>query len=122
MVFSADRKGSQSRQSERLRHPPKEPSGPAVVGHRKSIRAGHAGRRMKTQSDNMPVINIRLARRETPTTAEQKAALIAGITDLMHQVLAKRRESVVVIIDEVEPENWGEGGEAVTVIRKRRQT
>ncbi|MDP2742480.1 MAG: 4-oxalocrotonate tautomerase family protein [Hydrogenophaga sp.] len=68
----------------------------------------------------MPLVQIRLARRDTPTTAEQKAALIAGITDLMQSVLDKRRESVVVIIDEVDPDNWGEGGEPVTSIRRRR--
>lgn len=68
----------------------------------------------------MPLINVRLTRRDEPVTAEQKARLIAGITDLMEAVLAKRRESVVVIIDEIDPDNWGEGGESVTVLRRRR--
>jgi 4-oxalocrotonate tautomerase len=68
----------------------------------------------------MPFINIRLTRREQPTTREQKAALIAGVTQLMQDVLAKRPESVVVVIDEVDPDNWGEGGESVTVLRERR--
>lgn len=68
----------------------------------------------------MPIVNIRLARRPEPTAPQQKAALIAGITELMHSVLDKRRESVVVVIDEVDPENWGEGGEPVTAIRARR--
>ena len=48
----------------------------------------------------MPLVNIRLARRDVPTTAAQKAALIAGVTQLMQQVLDKRPESVTVIIDE----------------------
>lgn len=69
----------------------------------------------------MPLVNIRLARRDLPTTAAQKAALIAGVTQLMQQVLDKRPESVTVIIDEVDPENWGQGGEPVTVIRQRSQ-
>jgi len=69
----------------------------------------------------MPLINIRLARRDEPTTTEQKAALIAGVTQLMQQVLDKRPETVTVIIDEVDPQNWGQGGEPVTVIRQRRQ-
>lgn len=42
----------------------------------------------------MPLVNIRLARRELPTTAAQKAALIAGVTQLMQQVLDKRPDSV----------------------------
>ena len=53
----------------------------------------------------MPLVNIRLARRDLPTTAAQKAALIAGVTQLMQQVLDKRPESVTVIIDEVDLQN-----------------
>jgi 4-oxalocrotonate tautomerase len=68
----------------------------------------------------MPLVNIRLTRRDQPTTREQKAALIAGVTQLMQDVLAKRADSVVVIIDEIDPDNWGEGGESVTVLRQRR--
>lgn len=68
----------------------------------------------------MPLITIRLARRDEPTSPEQKARLISGISDLMESVLSKRRESITVIIDEVDPENWGEGGEPVTTIRRRR--
>lgn len=67
----------------------------------------------------MPLVNIRLARRNLPTTAAQKAALIAGVTQLMQQVLDKRPESVTVIIDEIDPENWGQGGEPVMEIRRR---
>jgi 4-oxalocrotonate tautomerase len=68
----------------------------------------------------VPLVTLRIARRATPTTAAQKAALIAGLTDVVERVLDKRRDSVTVIIDEVDPENWGEGGEAVTAIRARR--
>jgi 4-oxalocrotonate tautomerase len=68
----------------------------------------------------MPLVTIRLARREVPTSGAQKAELMAGITDLMERVLHKRRESVTVIIDEVDADNWGEGGEPVSVIRTRR--
>ena len=68
----------------------------------------------------MPLVNIRLTRRELATTREQKAALIAGVTQLMQDVLAKRADSVVVIIDEIDPDNWGEGGESVTVLRDLR--
>lgn len=69
----------------------------------------------------MPLANIRLVRRDLPTTAAQKAALIAGVTQRMQQVLDKRTASVTVIIDEVDPENWGQGGEPVTVIRQRNK-
>ena len=69
----------------------------------------------------MPLVTIRIARRATPTTAEQKAKLIAGVTDVVQSVLDKRRDSVTVIIDEVDPDNWGEGGVTVTHQRAQRQ-
>lgn len=68
----------------------------------------------------MPLVTVRLARRATPTTLEQKQRLIAGITDVVESVLDKRRESVTVIIDEVDPDNWGEGGVTVTEARAAR--
>jgi 4-oxalocrotonate tautomerase len=70
----------------------------------------------------MPLITIHLARRDKPTSPEQKARLISGVTDLMETVLSKRRSSVTVIINEIDPENWGEGGEPVTEIRRRRSS
>ena len=39
----------------------------------------------------MPLVTIRIARRDTPATAEQKARLIAGITDVVQATLDKRR-------------------------------
>ncbi len=69
----------------------------------------------------MPLVTIRLARRETPATREQKAALSAGATRLLQEVLGKRPEDVTVLIDEIDPDNWGQGGESATVLRQRRQ-
>ncbi len=69
----------------------------------------------------MPLITIRLARRETPVTREQKALLISGVTQLMHDILAKHPEDVVVLIDEIDPDNWGQGGHSASVLRQRRR-
>ena len=71
----------------------------------------------------MPLVNIRLANRDIPTTSAQKAALIAGVTRLMQEVLDKKPETVTVtvIIDEIDPDNWGVGGEQVTAVRQRSQ-
>ncbi len=69
----------------------------------------------------MPIVTIRLARRETPTTREQKAALIRGVTQLLQDVLAKRPEDVTVLIDEIDPENWGQGGESASTLRAKRR-
>jgi 4-oxalocrotonate tautomerase len=68
----------------------------------------------------MPLVTIRIARRDVPATAEQKARLIAGVTDVVQSVLDKRRDSITVIIDEVDPDNWGEGGQTVTRTRAQR--
>jgi 4-oxalocrotonate tautomerase len=65
----------------------------------------------------MPYVNIKI----TPAaTAEQKAALIKGVTDLLATVLNKNPETTFVVIDEVESDNWGIGGETVTVRRQRK--
>lgn len=58
----------------------------------------------------MPFVNIRI----TPgATEDQKAELIAGATDLLVKVLNKNPATTFVIIDEVETENWGIGGQSV---------
>ncbi len=65
----------------------------------------------------MPYVNIKITRENA--TAEQKARLIAGVTDLLKTVLGKNPATTVVVIDEVETDNWGIGGESVTVRRKK---
>lgn len=67
----------------------------------------------------MPFVNIRVTREKGGPTAEQKAELIKGATDLLARVLGKNPATTVVIIDEVETDNWGIGGETVTVRRKK---
>lgn len=52
-------------------------------------------------------------------TADQKAELITGVTDLLADVLGKNPTTTVVVIDEVDTDNWGIGGESVTKRRKR---
>ncbi|TSD54651.1 4-oxalocrotonate tautomerase family protein [Variovorax sp. KBS0712] len=70
----------------------------------------------------MPLVTICLARREPATSKEQKAALIAGATKLLHDVLGKRPEDVTVLIEEVDPDNWGQGGESAAALRRRRHS
>jgi 4-oxalocrotonate tautomerase len=65
----------------------------------------------------MPYVNIQITREGA--TAEQKAALIAGATRLLVDVLGKNPATTVVVIDEVDTDNWGVGGESVTVRRKQ---
>ena len=65
----------------------------------------------------MPYVNIKVTREGV--TPEQKAKLIKGVTDLLVDVLGKNPATTVVVIDEVETDNWGIGGESVAVLRQR---
>jgi 4-oxalocrotonate tautomerase len=65
----------------------------------------------------MPYVNIKITREGA--TAEQKAALIKGATQLLVDVLGKNPATTVVVIDEVETDNWGIGGESVTIRRRK---
>ena len=65
----------------------------------------------------MPYVNIKITKEGA--SAEQKAELIRGVTDLLVKVLGKNPKTTMVVIDEVETDNWGVGGESVTVIRSR---
>mgnify|MGYP003577769075 CR=1 FL=1 len=56
----------------------------------------------------MPYVNIRITREGA--TADQKAELIGGVTELLRRVLGKNPATTVVTIDEVDFENWGIGG------------
>lgn len=65
----------------------------------------------------MPYVNIKVT--NDGVTSQQKAELIKGVTDLLQKVLNKNPETTVVVIDEVETDNWGIGGQQVTVRRKK---
>jgi 4-oxalocrotonate tautomerase len=65
----------------------------------------------------MPYVNIKITREGA--TSEQKTKLIEGVTNLLRDVLNKNPATTVVVIDEVDTDNWGIGGESVTVRRKR---
>ena len=65
----------------------------------------------------MPYVNIKITKEGV--TAEQKQKLIQGATDLLVDVLGKNPKTTVVVIDEVDTDNWGIAGESVTTRRKR---
>ena len=68
----------------------------------------------------MPYVNIKVTGGAEAPTKEQKAELIKGVTDLLVRVLNKNPASTMVVIDEVEMDNWGLGGESITERRKKR--
>jgi 4-oxalocrotonate tautomerase len=67
----------------------------------------------------MPYVNIKITNENV--TPEKKAELIKGVTLLLQDVLGKNPQTTVVVIDEVETDNWGIGGETVTVRRTREE-
>lgn len=67
----------------------------------------------------MPYVNIKITNEDV--TPEKKALLIKGATQLLVDVLGKNPNTTVVVIDEVDTDNWGIGGETVTKRRKKGQ-
>lgn len=67
----------------------------------------------------MPYVNIKITREGA--TAAQKAALIAGVTDLLARVLDKNPATTFVVIDEVALEDWGIGGLPVEAYRQAKR-
>jgi len=65
----------------------------------------------------MPFVNIKITKEGA--TKAQKQLLVAGVTELLSTVLNKNPATTIVIIDEVETDNWGIAGELVTERRKR---
>jgi len=66
----------------------------------------------------MPYVNIKITKEKV--TSKQKAELINGVTNLLERVLNKNLATIVVIIDEVEIDNWGIAGEQVSERRKEK--
>jgi len=67
----------------------------------------------------MPYVNIKITKEGV--TAEKKAQLIQGVTSLLADLLGKNPQTTVVVIDEVDTDNWGIGGETVTVRRRNER-
>jgi 4-oxalocrotonate tautomerase len=64
----------------------------------------------------MPYVNVRITK---GATVDEKTRVIEGITEVMVNVLGKNPKSTFVVIDEIDTDNWGIGGETLTEIRKR---
>jgi len=65
----------------------------------------------------MPFVSVRITR--DGATREQKARVIREMTETLQHVLGKAPELTHVVIEEVETDNWGVGGEPATVTRAR---
>mgnify|MGYP001798137172 CR=1 FL=1 len=69
----------------------------------------------------MPYVNIKVTQEGGPDgngpSDAEKAQLVAGVTDLLLQVLGKDPATTFVVIDEVPLKNWGISGKQVSLIR-----
>ena len=65
----------------------------------------------------MPMVNVKITREGA--TAEQKSQVMAEMTEVLARVLGKKPETTIVIIEEVETENWGIAGQPVSERRKQ---
>lgn len=66
----------------------------------------------------MPYVNLQITR---GASREQKAALVADITQSLMQRLGKRPEHIHIVIQEINEEDWGYAGELTDVWRARQQ-
>lgn len=67
----------------------------------------------------MPYVNIKITREGA--TAEQKRQVMEGVTQVLVDVLGKNPKTTMVVIEEIDTDNWGVGGVPVTELRKASQ-
>jgi 4-oxalocrotonate tautomerase len=65
----------------------------------------------------MPFVTVRITR--DGVTTEQKAQVIAEITETLERVLNKRPDLTHIVIEEVDTDNWGYAGITTTQYRKQ---
>jgi 4-oxalocrotonate tautomerase len=71
----------------------------------------------------MPIATVQITREGTTpdrqsVTAEEKAAIIKSVSQVLLDVLNKPLEATFVVIEEVDLGNWGWGGMPVPAYRK----
>ncbi len=71
----------------------------------------------------MPIVTVQVTREgttpdRTSVSAEEKAAIIKGVSEVLLEVLNKPLESTYVVIEEVDLDNWGWGGLPTAHYRK----
>ena len=65
----------------------------------------------------MPFVSVRITR--DGVTREQKAQVIAEITETLQRVLGKPPELTHIVIEEIDTDNWGYKGITTTELRKK---
>lgn len=65
----------------------------------------------------MPFVSVRITK--DGVSREQKAQVIAEITETLQRVLNKRPELTHIVIEEVDTDNWGYAGITTTEYRSQ---
>ncbi|MBI3904977.1 MAG: 4-oxalocrotonate tautomerase family protein [Pseudomonas fluorescens] len=68
----------------------------------------------------MPFVSVRITR--DGVTQQQKAQVIAEITETLERVLGKRPDLTHIVIEEIDTDNWGYAGMTTTEYRKNLKT
>lgn len=65
----------------------------------------------------MPYVNVKITK--GGVTVAQKKKLVADITSSLVSTLGKQPEHIHIVIDEIDPENWGFAGMLTTEYRTK---
>lgn len=68
----------------------------------------------------MPYVNVKITK--DGVTSEQKRRVVADITRSLVENLGKKPEHIHIVIDEVDPENWGYAGMLTTEYRAQQKS
>ena len=89
----------------------------APVAHGEGVPGDTSGTMKPETNEAMPYINVKVTREGV--TPRQKREIITGVTRLMTDILNEDPQRTHVVIDEIDADNWGVGGEPVTELRKK---
>ena len=65
----------------------------------------------------MPYVNVKITR--DGATRAQKQQIVQDITASLVKTLGKKPEHIHIVIDEIDPDNWGFAGMLTTDYRKK---
>ena len=65
----------------------------------------------------MPYVNVKITR--DGVTRAQKQQIVQDITSSLVKTLGKKPEHIHIVIDEIDPDNWGFAGMLTTDYRKQ---
>jgi 4-oxalocrotonate tautomerase len=68
----------------------------------------------------MPYVNVKITK--DGVSVAQKKQLVEEITQTLVNVLGKKPEHIHIVIDEIEPGNWGYAGMLTTEYQERDKT